>query len=75
MRAGTLLAEDCTEVLYVACCSQRAVQGGTLECFGGGKAAVKVSSFFFFLFLKMGFGFSFSCTNANGTETDVSGSC
>lgn len=75
MRAGTLLAEDCTEVLYVACCSQRAVQGGTLECFGGGKAAVKVSSFFFFLFLKMGFEFSFSCTNANGTETDVSGSC
>lgn len=75
MRAGTLLAEDCTEVLYVACCSQRAVQGGTLECFGGGKAAVKVSSFFFFLFLKMGFGFSFSCTNANGPETDVSGSC
>lgn len=50
MRAGTLLAEDCTEVLYVACCSQRAVQGGTLECFGGGKAAVKVSSFFFFSF-------------------------
>lgn len=48
MRAGTLLAEDCTEVLYVACCSQRAVQGGTLECFGGGKAAVKMSSFFFF---------------------------
>lgn len=75
MRAGTLLAEDCTEVLYVACCSQRAVQGGTLECFGGGKAAVKVSSFFFFLFLKMGFEFSFSCTNANGPETDVSGSC
>lgn len=74
MRAGTLLAEDCTEVLYVACCSQRAVQGGTLECFGGGKAAVKMSSFFF-LFLKMGFEFSFSCTNANGTETDVSGSC
>lgn len=49
MRAGTLLAEDCTEVLYVACCSQRAVQGGTLECFGGGKAAVKMSSFFFSL--------------------------
>lgn len=48
MRAGTLLAEDCTEVLYVACCSQWAVQGGTLECFGGGKAAVKMSSFFFF---------------------------
>lgn len=75
MRAGTLLAEDCTEVLYVACCSQWAVQGGALECFGGGKAAVKVSSFFFFLFLKMGFEFSFSCTNANGPETDVSGSC
>lgn len=48
MRAGTLLAEDCTEVLYVACCSQWAVQGGALECFGGGKAAVKMSSFFFF---------------------------